>query len=512
MTTTAPSPQGARLSLYDRWASRVVTDPAIARRWRWLAPTLITLLAGVLRLWNLGHPHALVFDETYYAKDSWTQWNLGYPATWPEEADPRFLAGETDIFSTVGSFVVHPPLGRFLIGIGFGLFGPDTAVAWRVIAALVGTAVVLSVYLIARHLTGSTSFASVAGLLMAVDGLAIVLSRVALLDIFLTFFVLLAVWFVLLDRRTHLRRLEAAIDDAAARDPDADPSPWGPVFWNRPWVLAAGAAIGAATAVKWSGLYVAAALGVYLVVTDALARRRLGVAFWPLAAVVRQGVVAFLLFIPVAVAVYLASWIGWLTTEGGWDRSADPDASALQNLWTYHQAIYNFHVGLTAPHGYASPAWQWPLLLRPTSMYYQQQGDLVQNIYSMPNPLIWYAGVAAVIWLGYRFVVARDWRHAIVLVGVGATYLPWLLYPERTIFQFYTIATLPFLVLALTFALRAVAGAPGDSAYRRTSGQRVVGVFLVVALALSAFWYPILTGTPVPYSFWQLHNWMPGWI
>ena len=195
---------------------------------------------------------------------------------------------------------------------------------------------------------------------------------------------------------------------------------------------------------------------------------------------------------------------------------------ALQSLWLYHRAIYDFHVGLTSEHGYASPAWQWPLLLRPTSMYYQStpQGQAgceaangcVENIYSMPNPLIWYAAVAAVLYLVYRFVRTRDWRYALILTGVAATYLPWLLYPERTMFQFYTIAILPFMLLALTFALRDIAGASHTDRYRRTSGQRIVLVFLVVAVALSAFWYPILTATPVPYYFWQAHNWMQSWI
>jgi dolichyl-phosphate-mannose--protein O-mannosyl transferase len=318
----------------------------------------------------------------------------------------------------------------------------------------------------------------------------------------------------------------------AARWSDGRVPSWGPVLWNRPWVMAAGAAAGAATAVKWSGLYVIAALGIYLVVTDALARRRAGVRIWPADAAFRQGAATFVLFVPIALVIYLGSWISWLTSDGGYGRQAAVEAPvtgfwswvppALQSLWLYHRAIYDFHVGLSSEHGYASAAWQWPLLLRPTSMYYQStpQGQAgceaangcVENIYSMPNPLIWYAAVAAVLYLVYRFVRSRDWRYALILTGVAATYLPWLLYPERTMFQFYTIAILPFMLLALTFALRDIAGASHTDLYRRTSGQRIVLVFLVVAIALSAFWYPILTATPVPYYFWQAHNWMQSWI
>ena len=197
---------------------------------------------------------------------------------------------------------MHPPLGKWLIGIGMALFGADSSFGWRITTALFGTATVLVLYFVARSLTGSVPFATVAALLMAIDGLAIVLSRVALLDNFLTFFVLLAFWFVLLDRRTHLDRLAALV---AARSANGAAARWGPVLWNRPWIMAAGAAAGAATGVKWSGLYAIAGLGIYLVVTDALARRRAGVGLWPADAAFRQGVATFVLFVPIAFVVYL---------------------------------------------------------------------------------------------------------------------------------------------------------------------------------------------------------------
>jgi dolichyl-phosphate-mannose-protein mannosyltransferase len=543
-TVAEPQPlPAARPTLYDRWSTRSAADPRIAARWAWIAPLLVTLVAGVLRFANLSNPHALVFDETYYVKDSWSQWVLGFPSTWPDGADARFLNGETDIFTGQGSFVVHPPLGKYLIGAGMALFGAESTFGWRFAVALFGTATVLVLYLLAHALTRSVAFATIASGLMAVDGLAIAMSRVAILDIFVAFFVVLAFWFVALDRRRLDDRLAAAM---LARSPHHGNEPatvslrWGAVMWNRPWIIAAGVAAGAAASVKWSGLYVLAGLGVYLVVADALARRRLGVELWPFDAV-RQGVVTFVLFVPVAFVVYLLSWTGWLMTDGGYDRhSADAEPAtgvwswvplALQSLWRYHQAIYGFHVGLTTDHSYESPAWQWPLLIRPTSMYFNQDalGDAgcgwadgcVQNIYSMPNPLVWFAAVVAVVYAVYRFALARDWRLALVLLGVGVTYVPWLLYPERTTFQFYTVVVLPFLLLALTFALRdiarggvaasAIPGSP-EASYRRTTGQRLVIVFLVVALLVAAFWYPVVNGISVPYEFYRLHNWVPTWI
>lgn len=525
MTTIAPEtpllPE-ERPSWYDRWAARMRADPMLSRRYARAAPLFVTLLAAILRLWRLDVPHALVFDETYYVKDAWSQWNLGYPGSWPADADTKFVSGLTDVFSTVGSYAVHPPLGKWIIGLGMALFGSDSSFGWRVGTAVCGTAMVLLLYVVARRLTGSTLFATVAGLLLAIDGLAIVMSRVALLDIFLSFFVLLAFWFVLLDRDRQLARVAQAV---AARTVGGEPPAWGPLLWGRPWLLAAGAALGAAMAVKWSGVYVIAAVGIYAVVTDALARRRAGVRFWPMDAA-RQGVAAAILLLPVAFIVYLASWTGWLVTAGGYDRSIVAASPAtgfwswvpqpLQNLWAYHEAMYAFHVGLDTPHSYASPAWEWPFLLRPTSMYWQEgpggiQGG-VRAISSIPNPLIWYGAVAATVAIVVLLFLRRDGRYGFVLTGVAATYVPWLLYPDRTIFQFYTIAILPFLVLALTLGLQLIAGSPGASPQRRMSGQRVVMVFLIVAVVLSAFWYPVWTGMHVPYDFWRLHNWIPRWV
>lgn len=521
-TAVSPLLPAGEQTRLDRWRDALLATPRGMRLWRWLAPALVTLVAAILRLIDIGNPHQLVFDETYYVKDAWSQWVLGFPSTWPDDADASFAAGDTDVFTGIGSYVVHPPLGRILIGAGMALLGPDSATGWRISAAVIGTATVLAIYLFARTLTGSIPLATVASGLFAIDGLGIVLSRIALLDIFLTFFIVLTFWFVALDHRRSGDRIASLVAARGLEHPM-----WGPVLWNRPWLVAAGVAAGAATAVKWSGLYVIAAVGVYAVVTDALARRRAGIVQWPMDAV-RQGLASFVLLVPVALVVYVASWSGWLFTTGGYKRGTPVEATGfwawvpepLQRLWSYHQEMYAFHVGLVTPHSYASPAWQWPLLIRPTSMYWHQDDAGVNGcalptgcteaISSIANPIIWWAGVAASLFLLVRFVMVRDWRYALVLTGLAATYVPWLLYPERTIFQFYTIAMLPFLVLALAFTLREIArGVRGST---RLSGQVVVLAFLALCVVVSAFWYPVWAGLPVPYEFWRLHNWLPTWI
>ncbi|WP_447948373.1 dolichyl-phosphate-mannose--protein mannosyltransferase [Microbacterium maritypicum] len=516
---TAPVPllpaPDERLTRYGRLRDRLLNAPDWGRAIRWLAPLVITAIAALLRLINVAHPHQLAFDETYYVKDAWSLWTLGYEGTWGENANDAFVTLQQLPLSEQGAFIVHPPLGKWLIALGMAIGGPDNSAGWRLATAVLGSASVLLVYLIARRLSGSVIVASVAGTLLAIDGLSIVMSRIALLDGILTFFALLGVLFVIIDRQRTIPVLEK-------RDPDTPDPFWGPVLWRRPWLIAAGAALGAASAVKWSGLYVLAGFGLYVVVTDALARRRAGVVLWPTAAAFRQGPVSFVLLVFPALAVYLISWTGWLVTAGGYDRQSDPNP--LIALWKYHESMLGFHVGLTRGHPYASPAWEWPFLLRPTAVWVDSDpagcgtDHCIGVISAIPNPLIWYAGVAAAVYLLYRLV--RGWitrqpvgpELSIPLVGLAVTYVPWLMFPDRTIFQFYTVVMMPFLVLALAMTLRIIAGRREDPLHRRQSGERTVMIFLAFVVLVSAFFLPLWTGMSVPYEFWLVHNWLPGWV
>jgi dolichyl-phosphate-mannose--protein O-mannosyl transferase len=96
-------------------------------------------------------------------------------------------------------------------------------------------------------------------------------------------------------------------------------------------------------------------------------------------------------------------------------------------------------------------------------------------------------------------------------MGVAAGYLPWLLYLNRTVFQFYTIVFEPYLILALTAAIGVILGKSTDSDERRFIGSRVVITFVVVATVVSGFFYPVWTGIQTPFWFWQLHMWLPTW-
>jgi dolichyl-phosphate-mannose-protein mannosyltransferase len=524
-------------------------------RWvRWAGPLAVIVLAASLRLWNLGSPHTLVFDETYYVKDAWTLFNHGYESAWPDKPNPLFEAGQTNIFLNDPSFVVHPPLGKWMIALGMAAFSADSSWGWRISTALVGILAVVLIMVIAKKLFGSALLATIAGFLMAIDGHAIVMSRVALLDNSVMFFALLGFGAVLLDRDWHASRLGIWL---AARRANRDDPSWGPTLWWRPWLLAAGLAFGLCSSVKWSGFYFLAGFAVYVVVVDAIARRRAGVPFWLSAAVLKQAPATFLLMVPIAAATFLASWTGWFVTANGFYRgwANEPGAAwagplawvphTLQSFWHYQVAIYNYHVGVSTPHPYQANPLTWLLMIRPTSMYYRgtelgQDGcgfdSCSEAITSIGNPIIWWAATAALLYLVYRLARYREWQVGLTLMGIVAGYLPWLMYLHRTVFQFYTIAFEPYLLLGLTLVIGIILGrwaparpmptdydatetdtdateADTDSTAvgRRLSGIRVVLIFLIVVTLVSAFFYPLWTGMQTPFAFWQLHIWLPTW-
>jgi len=512
-------------SRIDEWWDVQVAKPVVNRLWHWGVPAVVILVAAVTRLWNLGRPHTLVFDETFYVKDAWTLWNLGYEAGWSAEADTLFAAGNTDVYTTDPSFVVHPPLAKYLIGLGMAAFGPESSVGWRISTAIVGILAVVLVLLIAKKLMRSTLLAGIAGGLMAIDGNAIVMSRVALLDNFVMFFVLLGFGAILLDREWSIHRLDLKV----RAKPESD---WGPVLIWRPWLMAAGLALGLAAAVKWNGLYFLAVFAVYTLVVDALARRRLGVPFWFTGTLFKQAPVSFLLTVPIALAAYLVTWTRWFTTDGGYYRQWATEGDnawkgafewvplAIQSFVHYQTSVYNYHVGEMRPHNYQANPLTWLLMVRPTSMYYEgsergQNGCLADlcgaSITGIANPLIWWAATAAIVYLAYRLVRYREWRVGLILMAFGAGYLPWLLYTERTVFQFYTIAFEPFMILALTFAIGRILGTRDDPAWFRERGFVVVGFYLALVVAVSVYFWPLWTGVQLDYYFLASHWWLPTW-
>ena len=397
----------------------------------------IILTAAYLRFFNLGSPKELVFDEVYYVNGA-----------------QDYLRDGVETAAGKAEFVVHPPIGKWMIALGIKIFGDDPF-GWRFSAALVGTLSILLIFLVARRLFHSYFLALLAAALTAIDGLHIVMSRTALLDIFLMFFILLGFLLVLYERN----------------------------------ILAA-LAFGLALGTKWSALYFIAAILIYLVITG------------------KRVPYSYLIIIPIT---YIASWFGWFLSDKGWSRnfSSNPIISWLH----YHREMLNFHTGLTTEHSYQANPWNWLILGRPTSFFYSTpkscgQSNCSQEILAMGTPLIWWSGVFALaITLGY-FLYRREKVALLILIGVAANYLPWFFFQKRTMFYFYSIAFQPFLILSIVYVVAKAFEKPEK--WRANRGY----FYLWSGLVILSFIYflPLFIGSVLPYDSWYDRMWFPSWI
>ena len=532
-------------SVPRRFASAVPRD----RLTGWAVTFVVTALAGVLRFWRLGHPNELLFDETYYAKDGWSLWQHGYGRTWAKGADAAIESGRyrPGLMEADPQMTVHPEVGKWLIGAGEQLFGLD-AFGWRFASAVVGTLMVLVMVRLVRRLTGSTLLGGVAGLLLCFDGLHFVLSRLALLDVFVAFFLLCAVSCLVADRdwgRARLLRLAAAPGPGPTSAPGGG---WGPVRglrW-RPWRLAAGVLLGLAVASKWSALVPVAGLGLLTVAWDAGARRALGVRLaWWRAAVV-DGLPAFGYLVGVGFVVYVVTWAGWLANAHvyelalsdnqygpPWGAYTQQEAhgpravfQGLRSLWHYHHDLWAFHREglLDAEHAYQSDPLGWLLLNRPVGVSADlgiepgTQGcdapadsTCLRQVLLLGTPVLWWGGVAALLYAVYAWLLRRDWRAGLAVVGVLAAWVPFWPYADRPIFSFYAITALPFMIVAVCLALGRLLG-PAAPTRRRLWGTTVAGTFVALVVVHFAWLWPVYTHAVITTPDWLDRIWFEAWI
>ena len=477
-----------------------------------LLPLLLVLVAGGLRFYRLGYPERIYFDETYYATQA------------QEILDNGVEEG----------FAVHPPVGKWLIAAGIDALDGPRAVrtlngplkpvlgeakhfGFRAGSAFAGTLLVLLTYLVGLRLFRRRGVAALAAFLLAIDGLAFTMSRIAMLDIFLALFVMLGVWLLLVDRDNQWRGVA-----------QLDVSPEGPAVlprrshWAR-WL--AGLAFGFALATKVSAIWAIGGAGLFVLVSELLWRDRVaGFALrrgWTIA------VSGLLTLVAVPLLVYVLTHIPWAANyehnrlglkecPGG---VCEKSLTEIGGDWFGEQlAIARFHRELEAEHPYRSNPGSWIVLGRPVAYYYEscndeklaegkcvvEQGN-VEEILGIGNPLIWWLALLAYPATLAFAILRREWSGATALGFFLVQYVPWLLlYALRPNFLFYLTPAVPFICLTLAYALR------------RAADVKVLSWLPAAATVLATiafvFWYPVFTGEELSQGAWKLRMLFQSWI
>ena len=419
------------------------------------APILIAIGAFFLRVINLGNPKGFVFDEVYYV-----------------DGARDYLKYGVEVAGSKKELVVHPPVGKWCIALGIKIFG-DNEFGWRITAAIAGTLVILIAARLAHELFYSPFLTAVTAALMACDGLLLVHSRTALLDLFLTLFILIAAY-----------------------------------FWLRQQYWHAGIFFGLALATKWSALYFIALFGAVTVYKllransvkeslSALGLRVMQFGFLPL-------------------TIYVFSWAGWFASDRGWDRTYA--SNPISSLIYYHKQMLDFHTSLIEKHSYQANPWGWLIMRRPTSFFYESpQGcgskNCAQEVLALGTPALWWSATIAFLfliglWLWQLYRRTIDRKLSFILLGIIAGYLPWFFFPKRTVFNFYSIVFEPFLVLAIIYCAKLFI----DKSKNPANAQVIVLGFVAVVFLNFLYFLPLYLGEVITYAQWQMRMWFSSWI
>ena len=420
-----------------------------------IAPVLIAIASFVLRIFNLGSPKGLVFDEVYYV-----------------DGARDLLAYGVEVNGADPEFIVHPPVGKWLIASGIKLFG-DNEFGWRFASAVFGTLLILIFARLVHVIFYSPLLTALGASLMALDGLLLVHSRTALLDLFLTFFTLVGV-----------------------------------LLWHRNRHIWAGVAFGLAIGCKWSAIYFVAIIGL-VAVYRILIEHDVKKSIKPIAAKFAQ-------YGLLPVFVYGLTWTGWFISDRGWSRqwSNNPVASWIH----YHSEMLTFHTGLTTTHPYQANPWSWLIMGRPTSFFYDapkgcSSDNCAQEVLALGTPILWWVGTIAIaVVVGYwiRSLINHrvDVAANLVVLGLAAGYLPWFAMQQRTVFSFYAIIITPFLVLAIVYCAKLLL----DSHLKPVVSQSIVGGIFAAIVICFVFFFPLFTGQVITYEDWNLRMWFNSWI
>lgn len=425
----------------------------------WLVPTVVLIVAAVVRLWGIATPPKTIWDEAFYALDA--QAYLG-------SHGPSLV-----VFSTIAGEISwnHPPVGKLMIAIGEAAL-PNTAAGWRIPSALFGIAAVYLVYLAAVRLWGSVFWGGLAALVVALDGLHVVQSRVAMLDIFVTTFLAGAFLLLFIDR-------SEAEQGLAARGTRVERALGGrPRFW-------AGVCAGAAFATKQSAVFVGAFAVVWCLTwvwrRSSSEDRIRGVA----------GVLLPLVLVPLI--VYVASYAQFWVQRG-------PDVVGWAELQVH---MVTFWKDLPEESWRSSPA-TWPLQNHPIR-YSPPSGQAATldgaapRILALGNPIVWWGSLLLVPLLAWFAIRKREWRTWMILGFLAAGYLPWF-FVQKSILSYYAVTCVPFLALAEAGALRELPA---------VAGRRAGLVFAGVVSLAGVLFLPLWIGAKAPWLPDIL--WLPGW-
>ena len=388
----------------------------------------------------------------------------------------------------------HPPLGKVLIMLGIAVFGMN-AFGWRIVGALVGIAMLPVLYAFGKRIFKKTEFALFVTVLFAFDFMHFTQTRIATIDVYAVFFILLMYYYMY-----QYFCMNFFVDGLRAT--------------LRPLALA-GLFFGIGAASKWTCIYAGGGLAVILFLSLFQRFRECRAAMHAEDPVLQERVRPFLrytiytllwcclFYIVVPVAIYLAAYLPYVLCEKQY---------GLRDIWSYQKFMFSYHSQLTASHPYESPWWQWPFTVRPMWYYWgggNVSSDTISTLSASGSPAVWWlCSLATFYYVGKSLLrtalglPAKSNATPVVLVGLAANYLPWVLVTRCTfIYHFFT--TVPFIVLCGGLFLF-------QQEEENSNWKWIRWAWMCCVVLLFLLLYPGISGLEVPLAYAEFLSKLPG--
>lgn len=366
--------------------------------------------------------------------------------------------------------ISHPPLGKLIIGAGIGLFGMDPF-GWRIMGVLFGIMMLAVIYVFSKRLFKNTFFATGATLFLAFDFMHFTQTRIATIDSFSVFFIILMYYLMYLYYDSDTKEL--------------------PYKSSLVILLLCGIVFGIGISVKWICVYAGIGLAV-LYTLSVINRKKEGESPF------KTCMWCILFFIVIPFAIYFASYIPYYL--------AYPDTSPFKTFFDNQFYMLTYHGGLESVHDFQSKWYTWPIMLRPIWYYGSEElalKGLCSTIVAFGNPLVWWLGSASMI---YLLVKPKKKKHEwFILIGFLSQYLPWI-FISRSTFIYHFFASVPFIIISLTSVLK-------DISDRFKKGWFAAVVLLAVSAVLFIMFYPVISGFTVDRAYVvNILKWFESWI
>lgn len=421
---------------------------------------------------TINHLSGCYFDEIYYTRTVY-----------------EFMHGLRTYENT------HPPFGKVLITLGATLLG-TTPFGFRFMGTLFGVLMLPFMYLLGRNISRNRYVGAFTAFLFAFDFMHFAQTRLTTIDVFITFFVIAMYYFM--ERYINMSFYDTPLKKT-----------WFPLG-------ACGVAFGFGIASKWTGAYAGAGLAIiffaslwnrYREYKYALAQpkgRTGNIAHKHIINVFKENTLrtigfCMIFFVVIPFFIYLLSYIPFVDSN---------NPGLFARMLNNQKTMFNYHSNLEATHPYSSTWIQWPLMVRPI-FYYSNvlEGTMRQGISSFGNPLVWWAGIPAFIYMLYLVYKRKDRTATFLCVGYLAQFLPWVLVTRCT-FIYHYFPSVPFLVCMIAYSF--------NQLKKKVKPGTFIGIitgYAVVAFLLFLLFYPILSGQPIDKTFVvEYLRWFDSWV